>query len=256
MTVSRWTWAAAKCRGVSHQRANLRLQDAFKCAVGTGPSEPLILIVSDGAGTASYGGQGASVICRNMAASARRHFERTPSLPSSQDLESWLDSTRDHIVAIAARRQLSPRDFAATLVLVISDGAHSLTLHVGDGCAVLKQEESGHWIAPTWPEHGEYASTTSFVTDEPEARVRVASHVGQISGIAVFSDGLERLVLDLRDKQPYGPFFERMIAPVALSDARGRDHELSQKLRAFLDSDHVNNRTDDDKTLVLAVRHA
>lgn len=254
MTASRWTWAAASCRGTSHQLANLPLQDAFKCTIGLSPDEPIIVAVSDGAGTASYGGQGASLVCRSMAASARKHFETTASLPSDQDLENWVDAVRDHIAAIAARRQLSPRDFAATLILIISNGVDSVTLHVGDGCAVLKQADTGSWIAATWPEHGEYASTTSFVTDEPAARVRIASHVGQISAIAAFTDGLERLVLDLRAKQPHGPFFERMILPVASSDVRGREAQLSAKLRAFLDSDQVNNRTDDDKTLVLVAR--
>jgi hypothetical protein len=189
-----------------------------------------------------------------MAASASRYFETNSGLPDQQLLESWVDMTRDRIAAAASRRQLSPRDFAATLILVISDGVDSITLHVGDGCAVLKDVDRDSWIAPTWPDHGEYASTTSFVTDEPAAQIRVASHSGSISGIAAFSDGLERLVLDLQAKQPHAQFFERMIAPVVSSDARGRDRQLSAKLRAYLDSEPVNNRTDDDKTLVLAVR--
>lgn len=254
MTDCRWTWAAASCRGVSHRRGDTRLQDALKCTVGRGPSGPIIVVVSDGAGSASHGGQGASLVCRSMAASATRHFDASNDLPGRDILESWVDVTRDRISAAAARRQLSPRDFAATLILVISDGMDSIILHVGDGCAVLKDADSGSWIAPTWPDHGEYASTTSFVTDDPAAKIRIALHSGSISGIAAFSDGLERLVLDLQAKQPHAQFFERMIAPVASSDARGRDSQLSAKLRAYLDSEPVNNRTDDDKTLVLAVR--
>lgn len=254
MTDCCWTWAAASCRGVSHQRGNVRLQDALKCTVGTGPGESIVIVVSDGAGSASHGGQGASLVCRSIAASATKYLEANRGLPDRDTLESWVDLTRDRIAAAASRRQLSPRDFAATLILVISDGADSITLHVGDGCAVLKDVERDSWIAPTWPDHGEYASTTSFVTDEPAAQIRVALHSGSISGIAAFSDGLERLVLDFQAKQPHAQFFERMIAPVASSDVRGRDRQLSAKLREYLDSEPVNNRTDDDKTLVLAVR--
>src|SRR5579862_4411090 len=138
MTISRWTWAAATCRGVSHKRTNLRLQDAFKCSVGAGSQEPIIVVVSDGAGTASYGGQGASLICRSISASAHQHFEAHTSLPSAEALEGWVDAARDRIGAIAARRELSPRDFAATLIVVLSDGLGSITLHVGDGCAVVR----------------------------------------------------------------------------------------------------------------------
>lgn len=254
MTVTRWTWAATSCRGVSHQRADIRLQDAFKCVVGKGTSEPIVIVVSDGAGTATFGGEGASLICRTIARCARRHFEANVCMPNSDALEAWVDTARDHIAAIAGRRQLSPRDFAATLVAVISDGTESVTVHIGDGCAVLKDVERNAWIASTWPDHGEYASTTHFLTDEPIAHVRVTSYTGLISGIAVFSDGLERLVLDLRANEPYGPFFERMISPVVNSVARGKDRDLSLKLRAYLDGEQINNRTDDDKTLVLAVR--
>jgi Protein phosphatase 2C len=254
MTLKGWTWAAARCRGVSHERASVRIQDAFTCIAPRAPSHPIAVVVSDGAGSASHGGQGASLICRTIALHVRRHFAAVTSLPDEERLESWVDAVRDQISAVASRRQLLPRDFAATLVFVVSDGTDSLTLHVGDGCAVVRDVERSTWTALTWPDHGEYASTTCFVTDQPNARIRIARHKGEISAVAVFSDGLERLVLDLRSKQPHSPFFDGMIAPVASSLSMGKDRELSRKLITFLNSDHVNNRTDDDKTLVLAAR--
>jgi hypothetical protein len=44
-----------------------------------------------------------------------------------------------------------------------------------------------------------------------------------------------------------------MIAPLDTGNALGRDRDLSAKLAAYLDSSLVCERTDDDKTLVLAV---
>ena len=50
------------------------------------------------------------------------------------------------------------------------------------------------------------------------------------------------------------PFFERFIKPVEASAARGRDGSLSSALHNYLGSAAVNERTDDDKTLVIATR--
>ena len=72
--------------------------------------------------------------------------------------------------------------------------------------------------------------------------------------LAVFTDGIERLVLDFADLTPHEPFFSSMIIPVERSEKGGRLSGLSQSLHAFLDSDKVNDRTDDDKTLILAAR--
>jgi hypothetical protein len=74
-----------------------------------------------------------------------------------------------------------------------------------------------------------------------------------IDQIAVFSDGIERLALEFSSKTAHGPFFESMFAP--MRDASpGRDRPLSRALQRFLDGPTVCDRTDDDKTLILAKR--
>lgn len=254
MTPNVWTWAAACRRGVSHEKANVRLQDAFKCFSAPAPSRPIVILVSDGAGSATFGGEGASLICRALTVATRRYFASFDALPTDDLLESWVKDARDLVQVAASRRNLEVRDFAATLIFLISSGTESVVLHVGDGCAVLRDEASGSWIAPSWPYHGEYASTTAFVTDEPDPKTSIVRHPRPVTAISVFSDGLERLALDLRARQPFAPFFDSIIAPVFGSDSAGKDSDLSSKLNEFLGSDGVNSRSDDDKTLVLAVR--
>ena len=53
---------------------------------------------------------------------------------------------------------------------------------------------------------------------------------------------------------PHGPFFAGIALPVAASGMQGRDPGLSQLLMGFLDSEAVNMRTHDDKTIILAIR--
>ena len=193
-------------------------------------------------------------MCRSFGIRLRAHFANISSLPSDADIESWLDSTRDLIANVADRRGLIPRDFAATLICLISNGRESTAAHVGDGCAVLKEECSGRWVPLSWPDNGEYASTTFFVTDDERAKLRIARHTGDICALSVLSDGLERLALDLSSKQPFERFFDGILRPVVASTQVGRDGELSRELKTYLNSASVNTRTDDDKTLVLAIR--
>jgi hypothetical protein len=75
------------------------------------------------------------------------------------------------------------------------------------------------------------------------------------SRFAVFSDGLLRLAINLATGEPHAPFFRPLFAFAAAGDASGvvaREAELA----AFLHSDRVCARSDDDKTILLAARIA
>jgi hypothetical protein len=249
-----WKWAAASSRGTSHEKTGVRLQDAYVCGIPNEKPESIFAIVCDGAGTADFGGQGASLVCRSISTKARSHLSRSDIPPADETVKQWFDEARDWIFAVANKRYLNPRDFASTAVCVLSTGTETLIAHVGDGCVVLRDADLGTWIAPSWPDHGEYASTTFFVTDEPSIRLRISRHLGDVNALAVFSDGIERLALDFLAKVPFDRFFDRIINPVAISEKSGRNRGLSSQLETYLGSPAVNARTDDDKSLVLAAR--
>lgn len=249
-----WKWAAASRRGSSHEKDGSRLQDAFCCFTGGSANEYLVAIVCDGAGSAKFGGQGASLVCRMIGGLARKHLRSEERLPTDEQIFSWADEVRDLLALVAQRRGVAVRDFASTLVCLISDGKDSIVCHVGDGCAVMKRAASEGWIAASWPEQGEYASTTFFMTDEAELRLRITRFDEEIEAAALFSDGLERLALDFSNRAPSPRFFNPMIAPVVASSQAGKDRDLSAALKEYLASPSVLARTDDDKTLVLAVR--
>ena len=250
--MSKWAWMGASCRGVSHVKAASRRQDAFSCfAVRAG--SVLVTIVSDGAGSASHGGEGASLVCRTMATSLRCHFGMTATMPDDDDVWRWLDEARDRIGTAADRRGLTPRDFAATMIATISDGAETLVAHVGDGSCVVREVGDGRWHALSWPAQGEYASTTFFVPDEPQPRLQIVRSVSGIDAVATFTDGIERLALEYATQTAHPPFFRGIVAPLDDALHVGFDFELSGMLRTYLDTPAINDRTDDDKTLVLAV---
>jgi hypothetical protein len=245
-----WTWARASCRGTSHVKQGTRRQDAVSCLVAN--PQTLVTVVSDGAGSASHGGEGASIAARTVSRRAVDHIRSIGDLPEDEIIWSWIDDIRDQLARASETRAIERRSFAATLVAVVTTGSQTVVLHIGDGAAVGRNSESGIWDALSWPEHGEYASTTFFLTDDPVVRLRISRPMAPLDAVAVFSDGIERLALSFTDIRPHTPFFTGIIKPVERSEIAGFDQSLSLKLAAYLDSPAVNDRTDDDKSLVIA----
>ena len=239
-----WTWASARKRGTSHVRSGLACQDALRCSAD---GDMLVAVISDGAGSAKHGALGAALTVRTIARAAAE----LGAFPDDAAVTGWLDAACTAIVDAAVRREAAPRDFAATLVACIVSAQGTVLMLVGDGAAVFRDADG--WRVPSWPESGEYASTTYFVTDEA-LRLRLVRLDTVPDAIALFSDGLERLALDFSARAPHAPFFDAMIRPVETGDAIGRNAKVSRALATWLDSEAVNARTDDDKSLILAVR--
>jgi hypothetical protein len=246
-----WTWAAASCAGTSHLKNKTRRQDSYRCVAAGPEADVMVAVVSDGAGTASHGGEGAALASRIITTKASAYFLEHSGMPSDEVIWSWVDDVRDAIAQSAARLGLKRRAFAATLVCAITNGKTTVVAHIGDGAAVVHARGS-EWSALSWPSHGRYVSMTYFITDDPLPKLRITRSDVEIDAVALFSDGLERLLLKFDSRSAHQPFFNSFIAPVRNGGSEGLNHTLSVLLRNYLDSPGVNARTDDDKTLILA----
>ena len=249
-----WSYARASVRGTSHLRTGTRLQDAAQSRVILGPDggERFYTIVADGAGSAEYGGEGATLVCRVIGQLCNRALAIDAQLPSDDDIWTWIDEARDRIHIAASNREVQSRQFASTLVMVMASASEIITAHIGDG-AIVARSATKDWCLLSAPQNGEYASTTFFVTDDPAPALRITRQSNSFDALAVFSDGIENLVLDSSTHAPSPAFFIPMIRPLDESSESGDLKSLSRGLAAFLDSERVNDRTDDDKTLVMAV---
>lgn len=224
-----------------------RKQDAF--SVMRVHSDAMCAIVSDGAGSASHGGQGAALVCRILRVNFRNWFKQHAVLPGDETIMCWIDQLRDQLSMVAETRGLTRRQFAATLVMLVVFKDQILALQIGDSALVARKD--GVWEAICWPENGEFASTTYFVTDDPEVRLHTYRFDLEHDAFALFSDGLESVALEQATQQPFARFFDPMIKPVDQAQADGRLSELSDALARYLHSPSLCERTDDDKTLVL-----
>ena len=137
-----------------------------------------------------------------------------PGLPDDATLHVWIERARQRIALAAARRGLQPRDFACTLLLALSNGRQTLVAHTGDGGIVAHHAQTQTWQTLSWPEHGEFAATTRFITDTPPEQTRIGRFDAPFDALAVFTDGIERLVLDMKTRTPHAPFFGAMTTPL------------------------------------------
>ena len=247
-----WASAAATRRGTRHARLNEPGQDALCLRHAGRAGGVLVAAVADGAGSAPRGGAGAALSARTAGRTAVEMVDTlAPAKLTEAAMTDCLHAAREAVVSAAVALERPPRDLATTLILVVSDGATTLVGHVGDGAVVVQAGEG--WRVLSWPAQGLYAGSTYFLTDETPD-IRISRTETPVTAVAAFTDGLERLVLDFAAEAPHSAFFARMTAPVARLQRPGRDAALSLALGRYLDGDSVCSRTDDDKTLLLAVR--
>lgn len=251
-----WSWVGARATGTSHAREEKECDDAGACREVWTPSGPaLVAVASDGAGSAPLSRFGSAIVARSFCRSASAYLRAGSRVDDIDEAvaRDWLDEMRDRIARRAQLGGQPARAFASTMVGVVVGLDAAVVVHVGDGACALRLAGETVWRVPSWPAQGEYAATTYFVTDDPEPRLSVASVRGCVEEVAVFTDGMERLALDFAAGAAFDRFFESVF-PALRREPPGRRRRLSRDLHDFLDSAPVTDRTDDDKTLLMARR--
>ncbi|MFM6245333.1 MAG: protein phosphatase 2C domain-containing protein, partial [Dolichospermum sp.] len=117
-----------------------------------------------------------------------------------------------------------------------------------DGFMVLRCKDQEYQLLFE-PDKGEFFNETTFVTSAnalEEMQVQVIS--GKQGFICASTDGLERVAIRLSDWQPHPPFFKPLEEYLRETEKPENDDNY---INDFLNSERLNSRTDDDKTLVL-----
>lgn len=247
-----WRHLAASVQGASHVRSGVPCQD-FSVVADLPRRAGLLLACADGAGSARHAAVGAETTCHALAAEVSRFVDaggRIDTLTHDTAAE-WLDSVRAAIQSQADAVGLPAREFACTLVAALVGDAAAAFLQIGDGAIVTASPAASSEVV-FWPEQGEYANTTYFVTG-PDAhqRLRLDVRAAPVHDVALFTDGLQHIALRYETRLPHQPFFDPMFARLRAEDEWAG---LAGPLASFLASDAISTRTDDDCTLVLACR--
>jgi Protein phosphatase 2C len=244
-----WNVVAASVTGEAHLKQGKGNEDAFCLASRLDGS--LVLAVADGAGSASCGAEGAELATTFA-------LEFLSEIEPSTSEESWqavMLETAQHVhnalEAHATTQEKNTKDFACTLLVAVLTPSYIVALQIGDGAIVGMNNEAVTRL--TRATHGEYASETVFVTSQDYLEycscVVIASE--NLTGLALLTDGLEPVAMNLQTGEPFAPFFTPLFR---FAWNEKEPHEKSQVLTAFLMSERLSKRTHDDKTLVLVVR--
>lgn len=260
-----WRVLAASLAGTSHLATGLPCQDAHGWREL--PGGLLITAVADGAGSASRSDEGAALAVeaaleelavRLMADDA--HRGREPDLGADPDIDpvpaaalrAAFAVAREALMARAAAEGFPARDLACTLALAVVDAQALTAAQVGDG-AVLARQADGSWQSLLQPQKGEYANEVLLLI-APEALERMSlTQVQAPEALVLSTDGLIRLMLRMPGGEPHPAFLDPLVA-----FARQAEHLSPARLglRTFLGSERVCSRTDDDKTLLIALPSA
>lgn len=249
---------AASVIGTSHEKAGGKCQDANACEVFSLPTgeEVLVAAVADGAGSASFGGEGAARACGALLELIRHYLHSGNAVEhiSKDSSAGWIAFIQNLLEEEAKAASCERRDFACTILGLIVGESCAACLQVGDGVMVLADSEERAYGHVFWPDRGEYANTTHFITeDDALLHLQFASVKRRIEEAALLTDGLQSVALNYQQQTAHEPFFKGLFAPLRAA-AGDCSPELLASLAAFLGSARVNEKTDDDKTLVLASR--
>jgi hypothetical protein len=256
-----WRVAHSSVIGTSHEKTGLPCQDAGCCRIVSDPEgrHVLLAVASDGAGSASRSLDGATL-------TVERFLEEFGDAARRSGLDGitkefvgkWLSRLRNEINERAEAADLTAREFACTLVAAIVGEDRAAFFQIGDGAIVVSnraEPDDYGWVF--WPQHGEFANQTNFVTQENALEIlEFELEYRCIYEVSIFTDGIERLVLDLQEKTAHKPFFRPLFRWLVQTEAAPVDDAIpsSQVVVRYLASKQINDRTDDDKTLILASR--
>jgi hypothetical protein len=247
-----WRSIGAAVTGTAHLRLNLPCQDAF--AYRALPTGELIMVVADGAGSATKADKGAAYTAQALV--QQLNTALVNSIPAR--CQHWhnlltraFSAVRAGLIAHANQHQTKLSAYATTALVAVLTDQWTIGAGLGDGGLVVA-DQMGNLISLCPPQRGPYANMTNFLT-QADALERLAISIlpAPVVGGALFSDGLLPLALNLVHNRPHPPFFNPLFA---FTDHSSEEAQANEQLADFLSSPRLNARTDDDKTLVLARR--
>jgi hypothetical protein len=219
----------------------------------------LLAVACDGAGSASRSLDGATLavdrFLRDFGDASRRSGLDGIT---KEFVEDWLSRVRFEIQDRAETHDLSPREFACTILGAVVGHDRAAFFQIGDGAIVVSnrgEPDDYGWVF--WPQHGEFANQTNFITQDHALEVlEFELEERCVDEIAMFTDGIERLVLDLQEKTAHAPFFRTLFGWLVKTEpvAVGGEIPASEVISRYLGLKQINDKTDDDKTLILASR--
>lgn len=246
--MSGWRVYAAAVTGQSHLEQSLPCQDA--CAY-VADGDALVAVVCDGAGSQAASHIGSELLSREVSAALLPVLDAAlaDEQAARASLEAAIGAALVRLGEQSAVTGLPLSAYACTLVGAMARGDRAWLFHVGDGVAVAVAADGGQTVSP--PENGEYANETFFATS-PQWRehLRLTPCPTAPVQLVLMSDGSMPFAMDRGNAGLFAGFMQPVVRHLAAADEQAG----SAALRATLDDPRTHAITNDDKTLLIALR--
>jgi serine/threonine protein phosphatase PrpC len=248
-----WQAVAVSTKGTKHERSKQPCQDYGDYRILSN-GQVIVGAVSDGMGSASHSEVGSKLAVRVVLEELEsRDWKSRPEY--DRDVKVIFDSSIRQVKKAfelhAWSENYPVQTLACTLLAFVATPEWLIAMQVGDGFIVAQTGDENLQLLFK-PDKGEFANETTSVTSSnvfSEAKVSVNSN--PYSFICVSTDGIENISLIKREGwKPFGKFFSPLQRHMQSDESLERKREDLEK---FLNSEKLNQKTDDDKTLLLCV---
>jgi len=251
-----WKAIGQSVIGTSHIQASKGCEDAicYETIHAENGDEVMIGFVSDGAGSATYAAMAAQLTVHKCTTQVAKWVADGLVIDEPR-LYELVELVYDHLKKLAYEHHALVNEFSCTLLGFILLPDKACFMQIGDG-AIVRNDGTGNFVPVWWPHNGEYQNSTAFVIDDVRlGNLKTMILHETVSEVAVFTDGLQMLALNNVTESVHQPFFTELFKWLRKATTGEHISILDDKLAAYLSGSAINNRTDDDKTLLLATKY-
>ncbi|WP_299489879.1 PP2C family serine/threonine-protein phosphatase [Acaryochloris sp. IP29b_bin.137] len=255
-----WRAIVHSAIGTRHLKKQLPCQDFGSYVI---QANTLIGAVADGAGSAKFSDVGAQMAVKTALDTLAQQQDDWSSMEfetMNAEAETLFKQMVETVVAAlraeAETGEYDLRELGCTLLSFIATPHWLACMQIGDGFIVTQAEQHQAEQMDCFellfePSKGEYINETVFVTsDHAVEQMQVAVRADHHPFVCAATDGLEKVAIRFQDWQAFPPFFKPFLECLrSIPDA----NERQAYLEAFLESERLNAKTDDDKTLLLCL---
>ena len=217
--------------------------------------EIIIGAISDGMGSAKHSDTGSKVAVE-VAISQLKNIDWQKKLTEREKAKeifhNLLITASSELKNEAEQHGYSMQDLACTLLVFVATPDWFTAMQVGDGLLVVRSKDDKDYKLLFQPDKGEFANeTTSITSSDVLDEIHIRLEPKPYEFICAATDGIENISLMKREGWRPSEKFFRPLEQYMLSQ-ESESHK-SEEIDKFLNSDKINLKTDDDKTLLICV---
>ena len=241
---------SASVIGSSHVKTNLPCHDAHLVRLFN-DDKSLIACISDGMGSAKKAQIGSALSTECLVDYLQDNLD-----PTSDDdtiietIKTGFFEVHKRLEEEAEIESIDIKDLNATLMVFIAvDDERQFVAQVGDCVTIALDDETDEYSIIIHPQKGEYANQTYSICNKESIENGAYYKLEKpYKKIAMMSDGIESFTIDTATEKVSKGFFDPFFN--AFDKEHFTEENASLSLSKFLNTERINKKTDDDKTLV------